>query len=287
MSPAHGKRRALGQHFLKDRAIADQIAETAYQEALKSGCKSLLEVGPGRAAITDPLIDRLKAQGAQGKAAMPLLLCERDRELAEKWKERAVALRDQGFALEVESADFLDLPESTWLQQLPLGVVSNLPYSAGTAILTRLAAHPEKIPVMVLMFQAEVARRLRAEPDTKSWGSLSIWIQNRWDVEKLLFVPPSAFAPPPDVDSEVVILRRRAAPRVAVPRDEASEKRWEGLLRSAFAHRRKMLRSGLPPGSPERNALDAAGLDGTKRAEALSWEEWSRFFAALRETPKT
>jgi 16S rRNA (adenine1518-N6/adenine1519-N6)-dimethyltransferase len=280
MSPAFGKRRALGQHFLKDRAISSRIAETAHNEAIKAGCASLLEVGPGRGAITDPLIDLLKTQGP---GALPLLLCERDRDIAARWQERAVSLRDQKFQIEVELSDFLDLPESTWLKKPLLGVVSNLPYSVGTAILTRLAAHPEKIPVMVLMFQAEVAERLRAEPDTKSWGSLSIWIQNRWDVEKLLFVPPSAFSPPPDVDSEVVILRRRSAPYVDVPRDAASEALWEGLLRAAFAHRRKMLRSGLPPGSPARNALDVAGLDGTKRAEALSWEEWSRFFTALQK----
>ncbi|MDR3608218.1 MAG: 16S rRNA (adenine(1518)-N(6)/adenine(1519)-N(6))-dimethyltransferase RsmA [Oligoflexia bacterium] len=281
MNPAQTKRRALGQHFLRDQSIASEIATTAYNEARKTGCSAILEIGPGRAAITDPLLDLLRQAGP---SAPPLMLCERDVELAAQWQKRAEALRDQGIALTVESADFLQLPEEVWLppSRVPLAVMSNLPYSAGTAILTRMAAFPEKIPVMVLMFQAEVARRVRAEPDTKAWGSLSIWIQNRWDVEKLLFVPPAAFNPPPKVDSEVVVLRRRAAPRVNVPRDPASEKLWEGLLHAAFAHRRKMLRSGLPPGSPYRIALDEAGLDGTKRAEALSWDEWSLFFTALK-----
>jgi 16S rRNA (adenine1518-N6/adenine1519-N6)-dimethyltransferase len=154
-----------------------------------------------------------------------------------------------------------------------MGVVSNLPYSTGTAILDRLAR--EEIPFMVLMFQAEVAQRLRAEPSTKAWGSLSIWLQNRWDVTRLCGVPPGAFSPPPDVDSEVVVLRRRAEPRVAVKSEEA----WEKLLKVSFAHRRKMLRGSLPP--PYKAALEKAEIDGTKRAEALGWDEWSRFLGAL------
>jgi 16S rRNA (adenine1518-N6/adenine1519-N6)-dimethyltransferase len=284
MSPAQGKRRALGQHFLRDRSVCMKIAQTIREEARKTGCLSLLEIGPGLGAITDPILDGLRADG---KAAIPFLLCERDRDLATKWQGRAEAFRDQGVPLEVDSADFLDLPPERFLAHPPVGIVSNLPYSSGTAILTRLAEHSERIPVMVLMFQAEVAQRLRASPNTKSWGSLSIWIQNRWDVEKLLSVPPGAFAPPPDVDSEVVVLRRRESPRVQVDsaRNENAEALWNGLLRSAFAHRRKMLRSGLQPGSSYRNALDAASLDGTKRAEALTWEEWSRFYAALLRNP--
>jgi 16S rRNA (adenine1518-N6/adenine1519-N6)-dimethyltransferase len=130
------------------------------------------------------------------------------------------------------------------------------------------------------MFQAEVAYRLRAEPETKSWGSLSIWIQNRWDVTKLVFAPPGAFSPPPDVDSEVVVLKRRDEPRIKIPEGAQYEEAWEKLLKSCFQHRRKMLRSGIAPGI-YRNALEASGVDGTKRAEALDWNEWGRLFEAL------
>jgi 16S rRNA (adenine1518-N6/adenine1519-N6)-dimethyltransferase len=269
--PAFGKRRALGQHFLRDKSIATLIAETAVKGAHERGAVALLEIGPGKGAITDLLLDELKAKAP----LLPMLLSERDRELAAQWRVRAHMEKD----LEVAEGDFLELPESTWLARTPLAVASNLPYSAGTAIVVRLAEHPDKIPIMVLMFQAEVAQRLRAEPGTKSWGSLSIWIQNQWEVRKLCAVPPGAFAPPPDVDSEVVVLTPRANPYVAVGKGERERKLWDSLLKTSFAHRRKMLRSSLP--EPFRNALERSGLDGTKRAEALNWDEWSRFYQAL------
>jgi 16S rRNA (adenine1518-N6/adenine1519-N6)-dimethyltransferase len=263
-----GRRRALGQHFLKDARIAGVIAEVAVSEARKLGCQALLEIGPGKGAITHPILDRLG--GADSK--LPFRVCEKDPRLVAFWKERG--------SPEVIEGDFLERAQAEWLRERPLAVVSNLPYSVGTAILTRLAAHWDSIPVMVLMFQAEVAARVRAEVSTRAWGSLSVWIQNRWDVARLLHVKPGAFNPPPEVDSEVVVLRARVEPRIAVgPEHEAL---WEQLIRVSFAHRRKMLRSGLPPG-PWRNALEVAGVDGTKRAEALSWEEWrSLFEAALK-----
>jgi 16S rRNA (adenine1518-N6/adenine1519-N6)-dimethyltransferase len=271
--PAFGKRRALGQHFLRDQSIARRIAETAVQGAMKNHCQALLEIGPGKGAITDPILDELN----QSSPRLPMILSERDRELAANWRVRA----HMDPALHVAEGDFLDLAEQEWLSKTPLAVASNLPYSAGTAIVIRLAHFPDKISIMVLMFQAEVAQRLRAEPGTKAWGSLSIWIQNQWEVKKLCSVPPGAFAPPPDVDSEVVVLTPRANPYVSIGHSEKERKLWDGLLKSAFAHRRKMLRSSLP--EPYRNALVRSGLDGTKRAEALSWDEWNRFYQTLLE----
>lgn len=269
--PAHGKRRAFGQHFLKDKSIAHLIAETACTAAHENHCAAILEIGPGRGAITDPILEL--------RGELPLILAERDEKFVENWKANTAS------KLTVVEGDFLDAPTERWLTHTPLAIASNLPYSAGTAILTRLARHKAEIPCMVLMFQAEVARRLRAEPETKSWGSLSVWIQNDWDVKKLVAVPPGAFAPPPDVDSEVVTLHRRATPRIHVEDTARAKTLWESLLRVCFAHRRKMLRSGLPSGSPYRNALDVAGVDGTKRAEALSWDEWNRLYQALLKNP--
>jgi 16S rRNA (adenine1518-N6/adenine1519-N6)-dimethyltransferase len=270
----HGRRRALGQHFLRDQSIANSIAETALQEATKHSCQVLLEIGPGKGAITQPILDRLKGT----PKIEEFLIVERDQKIAEHWKEHAL-YNTAPYQLRVEANDFLEVPESFWLQRTPLAVVSNLPYSVGTAIATRLAQHPSKIPVMVLMFQAEVAKRLRAQPSTKERGSLSIWIQNRWDVQKFLSVPPKAFSPPPDVDSEVVILTRRKQPWIDVGTDPQSEALWEKLLKVCFAHRRKMLRSVLP----WQNALELSGVDGTKRAEALDWQEWDRLYQAVRK----
>jgi 16S rRNA (adenine1518-N6/adenine1519-N6)-dimethyltransferase len=278
--PTLGRRRALGQHFLRDRAVCDKIADAALGIARDHHCKALLEIGPGRGAITLPLIERVRATPEVQK----FIVSERDPKLVTYWdEERTKGAFDGIPEVELAFGDFMELAESEWLGLTPLCVASNLPYSAGTAIVTRLARHPGPVAGMVLMFQAEVAKRLRAEPGTKAWGSLSVWIQNRWDVTKLVAVPPGAFSPPPEVDSEVVVIIPRSEPRVPVPPDSQSEARWESLLKQAFAHRRKMLRSGLPPSGPWRNALDAAQVDGTKRAEALSWEEWSRLERALRE----
>lgn len=259
--PAQGKRRALGQHFLRDPGVQDRVVTTALELTREARVQTLLEIGPGKGALTKLLLERMGDQ-------LRLVLCEKDRELATYWQAEALGSPK----LAVLPGDFLDLPKEQWLIDPPPGVVSNLPYSAGTAILDRLAR--EQIPFMVLMFQAEVAHRLRAERSTKAWGSLSIWIQNRWDVTRLCSVPPGAFSPPPEVDSEVVVLRRRSEPRVAV----GSEKTWEELLKACFAHRRKMLRSSLPP--KFKTALEAAGIDGTKRAEALDWAEWAAFARA-------
>lgn len=269
-----GRRRALGQHFLRDQSIANSIAETALQQATQHSCQILLEIGPGKGAITQPILSRLK----ETPAIEEFLIVERDPMIAEHWKEHAL-FNTAPYQIRVETNDFLEVPESFWLQKGPLAVVSNLPYSAGTAIVTRLARHPSKIPVMVLMFQAEVAKRLRAQPSTKERGSLSIWIQNRWDVQKFLFVPPKAFSPPPEVDSEVVILTRRERPWIEVGEDPQSEALWEKLLKTCFAHRRKMLRSVLP----WQNALELSGVDGTKRAEALDWQEWERLYQAVKK----
>ncbi len=291
----HGRRRALGQHFLRDTRVCETISETAISLAQETGCKRLLEIGPGKGAITRVLLQKLD-QDPRGLTEF--VIVERDPRLAEIWSEDAASTAaaqaaalpgtKSGIPYRVELADFVEIPEEKWLHgETPLAVVSNLPYSAGTAILVKLARHVRDIPVMTLMFQAEVAARLRAVPSTKEWGSLSVWIQNRWDVTKLISVAPGAFVPPPDVQSEVVVLRRRSEPWIAMDAsDPRQEELWEGLLRVAFAHRRKMLRSGLPSTGHWRNALEASGLDGTKRAEALNWQEWRTLFEALRSLHK-
>ena len=272
--PAHGKRRALGQHFLKDQKVIQAIAEKTLELAGLNHCKTLLEIGPGKGAITRPLI-KLLAEQKEPREIGEFILAERDPSFALTWRSEATK---PTFPIRVEEGDFLNLEDQGFLKTTPLMVVSNLPYSAGTAIVNRLALHPTQIPAMVLMFQAEVAQRLRAEVGTKSWGSLSIWIQNRWDVKRLLAVPPGAFNPPPDVDSEVVVFTARAEPRIKIAPE--NEKDWDSLLRVCFAHRRKMLRSGLPKSGPWQDALAISQIDGTKRSEALSWDEWERLFQA-------
>ncbi len=272
------KRKAFGQHFLRDTAITRLIAETALSECDRTHARALMEIGPGKGAITEPLLE-LMSGNRTGADPLQFFVCEKDRHFA--------AQARVNWNIRVEEEDFLELPDDRWLlvdgkPWESLVVVSNLPYSVGTAILTRLAQFPQVIPAMVLMFQAEVAQRVRAQPRTHAWGSLSVWIQNIWDVEKLVHVPPKAFIPPPKVDSEVVILRPRTTPRIQLP-DEVSRVRWQKLLKTTFAHRRKMLRSSFPKSGPMRGALELSEVDDTKRAEELTWEDWSQLFLALQK----
>ncbi len=270
-----GKRIALGQHFLKDKGIAQTIVQKFVEEVKKNRSQSSLEIGPGKGALTFPLLKLLENENIKR------IFCEKDYEFSATWKNlfaiSPAPIRENTLLIE---GDFLDLKEESWLIASPLSILSNLPYSVGTAILSKLAKQPRKIPVMVLMLQAEVAQRLYASPRTKSWGSLSLWIQNRWDVEKLISVPPQAFVPPPKVFSEVVILRARAQARVIIPDTQEAEALWEKLLKIAFQHRRKMLRAGFPKEGPWRNVLETSGVDATSRAEALDWNDWDQLFRA-------
>ncbi|MBC7386694.1 MAG: ribosomal RNA small subunit methyltransferase A [Cryobacterium sp.] len=273
------RRRAFGQHFLKDQSVIDAIVRTTFEEVERSAAKALLEVGPGKGAITRALLEQVEKTPSLGR----FLIVEKDTRLAEVFDEEC-----KGRAgVEVVTADFLDVKAEVYLRDEPLVVVSNLPYSAGTAILQELAVYPGKIPAMILMFQAEVAARLRAKPREKAWGSLSLWIQNRWEVKKLLAVPPRAFIPPPDVNSEVVVLKAREKILVPPPEGASPEEiahwntNWEKLIRIPFLHRRKMLRSGLPQNSVWKEALEKAGIEGTRRAEELDWQDWTNWMHAL------
>ncbi len=282
--PASPRRRAFGQHYLQDEKVIGLIVATTFEHVERHSARSLLEIGPGRGAITTPLLAKMKETGGLER----FLVVEKDRSHASHWEE---SLRGHSGVTVLEK-DFLDLDPADYLRPAPLVVVSNLPYSAGTAILQELAKFPDGIPAMVLMFQAEVAARLRAVPREKAWGSLSLWIQNRWDVRKLISVPPRAFAPPPDVNSEIVVLEARNELRIPCPpcpEPEFNEKwlsawesNWEKLIRIPFLHRRKMLRSGLPKDSLWKEALEAAEIDGTRRAEELEWSDWEKWLTAVQ-----
>jgi 16S rRNA (adenine1518-N6/adenine1519-N6)-dimethyltransferase len=271
------KRRFFGQHFLRDQEVIHTIIEKVITELKLNPCQSLLEIGPGKGAITFPLFKALQQESSP--LVQSFLLVEKDRELVEFWNAQKEVQND---FIEVEGADFTNVPSSIWAKEQPVGVVSNLPYASGTAIFQILAEARSQIPFMVLMFQAEVAHRLRAIPgnpkDKKDVGSLTLWTQNHWEVSQLLHVPPKAFQPPPKVDSEIVVLKPRSAP--LIPESDQHPELWQKLLRSAFAQRRKMLRATLGKNATWKEALSKSGVDPQKRPEALSWEEWKTLFLA-------
>ena len=266
-------RQRLGQHFLSDQNLAHAIAELTQKSIFESQSDHLIEIGPGHGALTHPILKLIQKSSVQ-----KFTLIEKDRTLVQFWKLES----EKNPFLKALEGDFLDLDTSLWLTGQRNIVVSNLPYCAGTAILTQLARHPQQICSMILMFQAEVGERLRAQPKSKAWGSLSIWIQNQWEVTKFKSVSRNAFTPPPQVASEVLIFKPRAAPLITTPDAEL----WETLLKASFAHRRKMLRSGLSSQPVLKKALESTGIDTSKRAEALNWEEWNTFYQAALSCAK-
>lgn len=257
------KQKAFGQHFLSDQTIIQGIVDSAMKGLKAHANHSLLEIGPGKGAITRPLIEALPD-------GVKFFVAERDRELIEYWKP-------ESRIHQLLEGDFLQQPDDVLLGIGPMVVVSNLPYSAGTAIVVRLCEMPAQIPEMTLMFQAEVAKRLYADPSTPDRGSLSLYIQNEWDVERIFVVKPGAFNPPPKVMSEVVKLTRRAQPHIDVSTVEKREA-LNDLLKQSFKHRRKMMRGNLA-GTPWQKAFDESGVDPKLRAEALEWKDWVSIWA--------
>ncbi len=167
------RRHRLGQHFLRDDKVVHSIAAESQELFDQVKGDTVLEIGPGDGALTDSLIEAFGTK---------LSVCEKDLHLIKHWKDRWKERLPEG--LKFLEGDFLDLPEALWLSNSRLCVVSNLPYSAASAIVLRLVKHRPKygtpegpgVVSMILMFQAEVAKRLYAEPDSDHWGSLSIAI---------------------------------------------------------------------------------------------------------------
>jgi len=155
-------------------------------------------------------------------------------------------------------------------------VIGNLPYSVGKPILTALVGARGAIDEMALMLQREVAERVAAPPGGKTYGSLSVFTQLRCDVRLALRVPAGAFRPPPKVESAVLHLRVLREPRVPL----ADERRFETVVRAAFAQRRKVLANALGAGlglplEVVRRAAGLAGVDPGRRAETLSLQEFA------------
>ena len=284
-------RKRFGQHFLEPAWVTKLVASLNAQPT-----DTFLEIGPGRGALTMPLlpqarrviaveIDRDLAAALRGSED-PRLQREGSRGFQDPRLQNESSRGSSDPRLRVIEGDFLDVNIDEILagEPLPVRVVGNLPYNVSSPILFKLlSAHDggRRFSDATLMLQREVADRLVARPGTGDYGALAIQVALHADVERLLTLPPGAFRPPPKVTSAVVRLRFR--PPSADVGDAAV---FERVVRGMFLQRRKTLSNALKPvadsfGRSAAQLLDAAGIDPTRRPETLSLEEIARLTRAV------
>jgi 16S rRNA (adenine1518-N6/adenine1519-N6)-dimethyltransferase len=243
----HIPRKRFGQHFLADHGIIDSIVRAIDP---RPG-QVMVEIGPGLAALTQPLVERL------GR----LVVIELDRDLAARLRAHP--------QLEVIESDVLKVDFSRLAQAQAtkkLRVVGNLPYNISTPILFHLLDFVAVIEDQHFMLQKEVIDRMVARPATSDYGRLSVMLQWRYEMENVLFVPPESFDPPPRVDSAVV----RMVPHAdAAPVDV---KRLGEIVQVAFSQRRKLLRHTLGRWLEEKGL--SGDFDLQRRAEEVPVPEY-------------
>jgi 16S rRNA (adenine1518-N6/adenine1519-N6)-dimethyltransferase len=256
--------RALGQNFLVDRAALDAVVGAA---RLRPG-DLVLEVGPGVGTLTAALAER----GAE------VVAVELDEHLSKVLAERMALCAN----VRVVNANALHVDLSPWLPEgRPFKVVANIPYYITAPILRKFLAGERRAELMVLMVQKEVAERLDAPPGRLSVLGVSAQFYAR--VELVRSVPAASFLPRPEVDSAIVRLTRHDQPPVAVD----DEERFFRLVKAGFGEKRKQIHNSLVRGLahvPAREidgALEAAGVERTRRAQTLSLAEWGKLYDAL------
>ncbi len=253
-------RQRLGQHFLRDRRTASRIAA-----ALPDRPPRVIEIGPGRGALTEPLLDRFET----------VLAVELDARLAADLPRRLS--RPDGLRLVEADAVEADLDAlaggERWL------VAGNLPYQVGTAIVRRLLPRADLFPAVVVMLQREVVDRLLAGAGDPARGLLSVEAELYAERTLLFTVGPGAFAPPPKVDSAVI--RLDLHPPTAPPEVVETALRLAG---AAFMRRRKTLANGLASvlATPARTAA-AAGVDPSRRPQTVTAADWIALARAAME----
>ena len=239
-------KKSLGQHFLIDKTVCEKIRAVLMEQPINQ----LVEVGPGAGALTE-FIYKIPTNAYKAIE----LDTERVNYLLHAYPDLAGKLINEDF---LETA----IPfEGSFV------LVGNFPYNISTQIVFKVLDWKEQVPMMVGMFQKEVAERIAAKPHSKAYGILSVLAQAFYEVTYLFDVPPSAFNPPPKVDSGVIMFKRKAIfPAMA------SEKSFYHIVKMAFGQRRKMLRNPLKPYFTSAQLEDPIF---TKRAENLTFEDYA------------
>ncbi|WP_191559244.1 16S rRNA (adenine(1518)-N(6)/adenine(1519)-N(6))-dimethyltransferase RsmA [Metabacillus idriensis] len=263
-------KKSLGQNFLIDPNVLNRIVDHA-DVTEETG---VIEIGPGIGALTEQLAKRAKKVVAFeiDQRLIPIL-----KETLSPYDNITVIHQDVLLAnvKEVMEEQFKDCKE--------VMVVANLPYYVTTPIIMKLLEDHLPLKGIVVMLQKEVADRIAASPSSKDYGSLSIAVQYYTDAKTVMTVPRTVFMPQPNVDSAIIRLLLREEARVVTKDEEFFFK----IVRASFAQRRKTLLNNLlhflPDGKEKKSsiekALEKAGIDGKRRGETLSIEE----FAALSD----
>ncbi len=250
--PMHKAKKKFGQNFLVDQAIIAEIIGIIRPEA----GDNLVEIGPGLGALTRPLLKLLNR----------LHVVEIDRDIIARLESD---YPQPNAKLIIHAGDALQFDFATL--DTPLRIVGNLPYNISSPLLFHFASYAERITDMHFMLQNEVVERMVAEPSSAAYGRLSVMLQCRFYMEKLLDVPPESFRPAPKVDSAIVRM-------IPLPADQLivrNEKLFAAVVRTAFGQRRKTLRNTLRSylGEAEFARL---GIDPQARAENLSVAAFAR-----------
>jgi 16S rRNA (adenine1518-N6/adenine1519-N6)-dimethyltransferase len=271
MSSLRAPIKSLGQNFLVDRNIIDKIircADIGPDDAV-------LEIGPGRGALTEQLAER----------AGRLVVVEYDHVLAAGLAER---YRDDP-RVTVVDGDILAIDLASVLAEAPCGwkVVANLPYNISSPVLFRLMEYRALFSRLVLMLQKEVGERLVASAGCSDYGVTTLLLGLWFDMRREIIVPPTCFHPRPKVDSVVVSFVPLPRPRVEV----GSEELFRRVVKGAFAMRRKTLSNCLKAAelaTPDElgRVLAECGIDGQRRGETLTLEEFASLSRRLAEGDK-
>lgn len=244
-------KKSLGQHFLKNESVISKIIELGEI----SENDQVMEIGPGPGALTSIL------------CTMPcqkLWLLEKDDVFAQKHADYAKENKLEH--IRVFHIDALTFP---WKElQGEWKIMGNLPYNVASPMMWDIVSQVPNLSKAVFMIQKEVAERIRAKEGSKTYGALSAWIQSFCKAEKGFVIRPSAFTPPPKVDSEIIIFK--PLPKEDLPKQP---EQLAKLIKAAFQQRRKQLHGILQKAFPERYSetiWDALGMPKETRAEMLS-----------------
>jgi 16S rRNA (adenine1518-N6/adenine1519-N6)-dimethyltransferase len=259
-------KKRFGQNFLVAEPIARAIAAACVRDD-ELGRARVVEIGAGTGALT-----RLLAARARSVVAI-----EHDRELVPLLEGELVGTAARVLHADAQAVDLGELLGEAQ-PDAPRVLCGNLPYAITGPLLRKAVEQAAGLERVVFMVQSEVADRLNAQPGTKAWGALTVFVRAAYDVRRLLRAPPGAFHPPPDVTSAVVELSPLRPPRAI------ETERFRALVRHAFETRRKTLRNAwarLAPGDVLEPAASRAGISLDARGETLDVEAFARMAAEL------